>query len=153
MSMVASRPVLVLAALAVALAGCTTTVVQPGPYDPPPRLGPYDPPSRPGPYDPPVVRPPRNEPPIDYRPGRNDRPTAWRPPVDEPRPGRCRIARVDYAIGMPASPGRIEKVVAESGARSARVVQPGMAVTQDFNPDRLTIAVGRTNRIENLTCG
>lgn len=132
-----------LAVLGVVLAGCTTTVVQPGPYDPPPRLGPYDPPSGPGPYDPPIT----------YRPGRNDRPTAWRPPVDEPRPGRCRIGRVDYAIGMPASPGRIEKVVAESGARSARVVQPGMAVTQDFNPNRLTIAVGRTNRIENLTCG
>ncbi len=148
--------------VALALAGCTTTVVSPGPgpYDPVVRPGPYD---GPGPYDSPGYRPPRNEPPVSYRPPRTEPPVSYRPPRNEPpvqyRPprdeirGACNANRVRDSIGSFATPGRLEQVAAQSGARVARVVRPGMMVTQDFSPDRITVVVGRTNRIESLSCG
>jgi Peptidase inhibitor I78 family len=34
-----------------------------------------------------------------------------------------------------------------------RIIYPDTAVTLDFNPERLNILVGRTNRIEEINCG
>ena len=45
------------------------------------------------------------------------------------------------------------KLVADSGARNARVVKPGMAVTMDFRQDRVTVQVDAQNRIERASCG
>ena len=41
----------------------------------------------------------------------------------------------------------------DSGARNARVVKPGMAVTMDFRQDRVTVQVDAQNRIERASCG
>ena len=37
--------------------------------------------------------------------------------------------------------------------KGTRVIQPGMAVTMDFRPNRLNLAIGKTGRIERIYCG
>jgi hypothetical protein len=49
--------------------------------------------------------------------------------------------------------GHLKKLVADSGARNARVVKPGMEVTMDFRQDRVTVQVDGQNRIERASCG
>ena len=55
--------------------------------------------------------------------------------------------------GKTADEATIKKLVADSGARNARVVKPGMAVTMDFRQDRVTVQVDGQNRIERASCG
>ena len=40
----------------------------------------------------------------------------------------------------------------ETGARTLRWVQPGMAVTMDYRDDRLTVYAGRRNMVERASC-
>jgi hypothetical protein len=56
-------------------------------------------------------------------------------------------------MGEEARAGVLERATLDSGARTARVVEPGEVVTMEFSPDRLTIEVDGRNRIINLRCG
>ncbi|MCU1203600.1 hypothetical protein JAK25_06855 [Stenotrophomonas maltophilia] len=65
----------------------------------------------------------------------------------------CRPEALEAFTGKTADEATIKKLVAASGARGARVVKPGMAVTMDFRQDRVTVQVDAQNRIERASCG
>jgi hypothetical protein len=64
----------------------------------------------------------------------------------------CRPEAVEGLVGKVADAATVEKAVKDAGAKHARVVKPGMAVTMDFREDRLTIHVDAQNRIERIGC-
>ncbi|QGL61802.1 hypothetical protein FEO87_00445 [Stenotrophomonas maltophilia] len=68
-------------------------------------------------------------------------------------PQECRPEALDAFTGKTADEATMKKLVADSGARNARVVKPGMAVTMDFRQDRVTVQVDAQNRIERASCG
>ncbi len=77
------------------------------------------------------------------------------PPFPPPGPGPavCNAARASFVLGERARPAVLERATLAAGARIARVVSPGEAVTMEFRPDRLTIRVNGRNRIVDLACG
>ncbi len=76
------------------------------------------------------------------------------PPLPAPGPdGSCFAEDAAGAVGQRATTGVIERATLESGARTARIIRPGQAYTQEFNPDRLNIEVDAANRIVRLSCG
>ena len=68
-------------------------------------------------------------------------------------PQECNPEKLESFSGKTADEATIKKLVADSGARNARVVKPGMAVTMDFREDRVTVQVDAQNRIERASCG
>lgn len=68
-------------------------------------------------------------------------------------PHECRPEALEAFTGKTADEATMKKLVADSGARNARVVKPGMAVTMDFRQDRVTVQVDAQNRIERASCG
>ncbi|WP_313052848.1 I78 family peptidase inhibitor [Stenotrophomonas cyclobalanopsidis] len=68
-------------------------------------------------------------------------------------PQECRPEALEAFTGKTADEATIKKLVADSGARNARVVKPGMAVTMDFRQDRVTVHVDEQNKIERASCG
>ncbi len=64
-----------------------------------------------------------------------------------------------YAGSCPA--GDLSALVGQSESMAAgityagpkRVIRPGMAVTMDYNPERLNIEISADGRIARLTCG
>ena len=76
------------------------------------------------------------------------------PPLPAPGPGgSCFAEDAAGALGQQARTGVIERATLDSGARTARIIRPGQAYTQEFNPDRLNIEVDAANRIVRLSCG
>ncbi|GAB3044044.1 I78 family peptidase inhibitor [Stenotrophomonas tumulicola] len=65
----------------------------------------------------------------------------------------CHADTLPALVGKTANQEVIDKAVRDSGARTARVVKPGMAVTMDFREDRITISVDADNKIERASCG
>ena len=79
--------------------------------------------------------------------------TAPLPPKGAEGAHACRPEGLEAFTGKTADEATIKKLVADSGARNARVVKPGMAVTMDFRQDRVTVHVDEQNRIERASCG
>lgn len=75
-----------------------------------------------------------------------------RVPVGSEAGTPCRPEALNGLEGKVADAALVDKVVKESGAKHARVVKPGMAVTMDFRADRLTINVDEQNRITRIGC-
>ena len=77
------------------------------------------------------------------------------PPVQErgAASGECRQEGLDRFIGQTASAALGMELLTASGARTLRWVAPGMAVTMDFSPQRLTVSYDQAMRIERLACG
>lgn len=65
----------------------------------------------------------------------------------------CDGGKVRSMIGEVASAAVVQSAVAGSGARTARVIKPGMAVTMDYLTDRLNVHVDDNNVITQLACG
>lgn len=80
------------------------------------------------------------------------------PPRPGPQPGpvtdSCGAASLQYLVGQPAT-----VLAAMTFPAPTRVIEPGMAVTMDYSPNRLNIwlAPGRVQAegkvIERVTCG
>ncbi|MCC7633232.1 I78 family peptidase inhibitor [Stenotrophomonas rhizophila] len=66
---------------------------------------------------------------------------------------RCDPEKLTGLAGQTATEAVIKKAVQDSGARHARVLKPGMAMTMDFREDRLSIEVDAQNRIVRANCG
>lgn len=94
----------------------------------------------------PVVEEPRPLPPPVVVPGPG-------PVYPGPQPARCDAAEASWAIGERASAPVIDRATYDSGARTARVIKPGDIVTQEYNPDRLSIYTDGSGRIRDLRCG
>jgi len=65
----------------------------------------------------------------------------------------CDAAKAQSAVGKTATQDVVDKIVADSGARSARVIKPGMAVTMDYREDRVNIDVDAANTVTAIRCG
>ena len=65
----------------------------------------------------------------------------------------CRAAGLDQFNGRTASVETGRDLQRVSGAGVIRWVLPGMAVTMDFSPQRLTVQLDSANRIVRASCG
>ncbi|HAI45589.1 MAG TPA: hypothetical protein DCM50_02620, partial [Stenotrophomonas sp.] len=54
---------------------------------------------------------------------------------------RCDAEKLNGLVGQTASEAVLAKAVKDSGARHARVLKPGMAMTMDYREDRVSIEV------------
>lgn len=66
---------------------------------------------------------------------------------------RCDAEKLNGLVGQTASEAVVAKAVKDSGARHARVLKPGMAMTMDFREDRLSLEVDAQNKIVRANCG
>jgi hypothetical protein len=73
--------------------------------------------------------------------------------ADAARPGTCRNDALTQFTGQAASEDLGARMLAASGARSIRWVAHGMMVTMEFSPDRLTVYLDESNRVERASCG
>ncbi len=83
-------------------------------------------------------------------------PQAAEPPQPAPAPapsGKCDAQPVQGYVGSFAGGPTVEKIVAESGSRNARVIKPGQMVTMDYREDRVNVRVDDENRILSIRCG
>ncbi|WP_176592016.1 I78 family peptidase inhibitor [Sphingobium sp. EM0848] len=67
--------------------------------------------------------------------------------------GPCRNEGLDRFIGQTASAGLGAELLKASGARTLRWGAPGMAMTMDFRPDRLTVSYDARMMITSAHCG
>jgi len=78
---------------------------------------------------------------------------------ERPAPGtgtgirECNADRVQPLVGREAKPQVIDRAKQRSGARTVRVIKPGMAVTMDYRSDRLNVELDEVNTIKALRCG
>ena len=72
------------------------------------------------------------------------------PPTAE---GSCRNEGLDRFIGQTASAAIGADMLRASGARTLRWGGPGMAMTMDFRPDRLTVSYDGKMVITTARCG
>jgi hypothetical protein len=69
-------------------------------------------------------------------------------PIDPMPIEQCNAAVLQGLVGQP---GRVLNGM--RFATDVRVIQPGMAVTMDFQPNRLNIWIAEGDVIERVTCG
>ncbi|WP_082718713.1 MULTISPECIES: I78 family peptidase inhibitor [unclassified Sphingobium] len=67
--------------------------------------------------------------------------------------GPCRDEGLDRFIGQTASAATGAELLRLSGARTLRWGAPGMAMTMDFRPDRLTVSYDGKMAITTARCG
>lgn len=65
----------------------------------------------------------------------------------------CNANALGGLVGRAASRELGTEAMRAANARTIRWIQPGQAVTMDYRPDRLNIALDAQNRVERLTCG
>lgn len=65
----------------------------------------------------------------------------------------CRNEGLDRFIGQKAGADIGTQLLAASGARTLRWAAPGMAMTMDFRPDRLTVGYDDKMVITSARCG
>lgn len=70
------------------------------------------------------------------------------PPVDPEPIDDCRASALQGLVGQKATVLRTMRF-----GTTVRIIQPGMAVTMDFIPDRLNIWIAEGGVIESVTCG
>jgi hypothetical protein len=78
------------------------------------------------------------------------------PPVATPAAsgsGECSAAGAQFAIGRSADATLVEQARQRSGARMARVLRPGQAVTMEFSSQRLNLDIDAANQVTRVRCG
>ena len=65
----------------------------------------------------------------------------------------CKADGAQSFVGKTATPEVIEQARVASGAKTARMLTPGMAVTMEYSGDRLNVHVGTDNVIGSVNCG
>jgi Peptidase inhibitor I78 family len=81
------------------------------------------------------------------------------PPEEQIRVGpglqdaSCRAEDAQRFVGQTADAATLRAAMAASGAKSVRVIKPGMMVTMVFNGDRLSVRVDEAGRILAANCG
>lgn len=67
--------------------------------------------------------------------------------------GNCNAQAVQGLLGKTASPALLEQARNQSGAQTARVLQPDDVVTLEYNAQRLNLSTDRTLIIQRINCG
>lgn len=70
------------------------------------------------------------------------------PPTPAPGIDACGAAELQDMVG---GPRRMLETI--RFAVPVRIIEPGMAVTQDYNPNRLNIYIGDDGNIASISCG
>jgi len=70
-----------------------------------------------------------------------------------PAASQCDAARLGGLVGRAFSDSVRTEALRRSGARTARVIRPGDAVTMDYRADRLNIHLTAQSRVERFACG
>lgn len=70
-----------------------------------------------------------------------------------PVAGQCDAARLGTLVGRAFTDSLRAEALRRSGARTARVIRPGDAVTMDYRADRLNIHLTARDRVERFACG
>jgi hypothetical protein len=65
----------------------------------------------------------------------------------------CRREGLDAFVGREPTAELAAEILAKSGAKAFRWLQPGQIVTMEFRSDRVNAYIGANNRIERVTCG
>ncbi|WP_313300076.1 I78 family peptidase inhibitor [Diaphorobacter sp.] len=65
----------------------------------------------------------------------------------------CNAGAAQWAVGQSATVSVTEKARVRSGARMARVLRPGQAVTQEVDPQRLNLELDASGKIVKARCG
>jgi len=65
----------------------------------------------------------------------------------------CRNDDLESFAGREASVETLAEIRRVSGARDLRLVQPGMMVTMEFSPERVTVWLASGNSIDRASCG
>ena len=74
-------------------------------------------------------------------------------PVPPPPEMTCNADGAQSFVGRTASAEIGAALLRATGARTLRWVAPGMAVTMDYRPDRLTVSYDNSYKIERVSCG
>lgn len=74
-------------------------------------------------------------------------------PADDGARAQCSADATTRFVGRMLDATIERDARAAAGARTVRVIRPGMAVTMDYREDRLNIEVDDAGRIERLHCG
>lgn len=74
-------------------------------------------------------------------------------PPPPPAEAACNGDAGQSFVGRTASAETGAALLRATGARTLRWVAPGMAVTMDFRPDRLTVSYDGAMKIERVSCG
>ena len=67
--------------------------------------------------------------------------------------GICRGDALGAFVGREATQKTLADLQRASGAKTMRVVQPGMMITMEFSAERVTVQLAPGNRIEHASCG
>lgn len=73
------------------------------------------------------------------------------PPVAtpvQPAPDECGAAPLQYLLGQPR-----QAIGGMTFTKPVRIIEPGQAVTMDYNPQRLNIELDGNGRISRIACG
>ena len=65
----------------------------------------------------------------------------------------CDAAGTDHFIGKPATAENGTAILRETHSASLRWVSPGMMVTMEFSPSRVTVRIDPEERISAINCG
>ena len=68
-------------------------------------------------------------------------------------PRACNADRAQHFVGLRDNAGLINKVRRQTGARTARRITPGSAVTMDYRMERVNVWIDARGRVEKITCG
>ncbi|WP_409233823.1 I78 family peptidase inhibitor [Novosphingobium sp. MMS21-SN21R] len=66
---------------------------------------------------------------------------------------QCGASAVSRFIGASAASGVRAAIASSVGHDRIRWIKPGVAVTQDYRPDRLNVIVGSSGRVVTMRCG
>ena len=81
------------------------------------------------------------------------------PPEEQIRVGpgildaSCSAEAAQRYVGSKADESTVRAAVSASGAKTVRVIKPGMMVTMDYRGDRLNIRVDDAGKIVEIACG
>lgn len=70
-----------------------------------------------------------------------------------PPPGTCHNEVLGQFTGQPASQELGARILQASGARTIRWVPKGSVVTMEFSPERVTVLLDGSSRVERANCG
>ena len=65
----------------------------------------------------------------------------------------CKADPAQQFVGKTATAEVVEQARVASGAKTARVLTPGMVVTMEYSGDRLNLHVGTDNVVGSVNCG
>lgn len=75
-------------------------------------------------------------------------------PASPPPPGNaCDASGLQTELGRIVAADFVEWAKATAGARTVRVVRPGMAVTMDYRQDRLNLSLDEKEQLVRANCG